>query len=125
MEQFCFIVDFISFDHLFILDNVISFSAFHVIERREYVFVHVPLHIDTLPCETTKDDILAALMQLLPWVCICIYLYICTIMSTCKLISHATPIMCCNLPVYLQVKTAYLPFLISSIRTGKVLCKNE
>ena len=69
------LVDFISFDHLFILDNVISFSAFHVIDRHKYISVHFPLHIDILPCETSKDDILAALMQLLPWVCICSYLY--------------------------------------------------
>ena len=62
------LVDMISFDQLFILDNVISYSVFSMIERREYI--DVPLQIDTFPCEPTEDDILAALMQLLPWVCI-------------------------------------------------------
>ena len=68
------LVDLISVDQLLILDNVISYNVFHIIEHRGGV--DVPLHIDTLPCETTEDDILAALMQLLPWVGICIYLHV-------------------------------------------------
>ena len=51
------LVDLISLDQLLILDNVI---IFHIIEHREYIYF--PLHIDTLPCESTKDEILAALM---------------------------------------------------------------
>ena len=68
------LVNLISIDQLFILDNVISYNVFQIIEQRRHV--DVPLHIDTLPCETTEDDILAALMQLLPWVGICIYLHV-------------------------------------------------
>ena len=68
------LVDLISVDQLLILDNVISYTVFRIIENRGCV--DVPLHIDTLPCETTEDDILAALMQLLPWVGICIYLHV-------------------------------------------------
>ena len=70
------LVDMISFDQLFILDNVISYSVFSMIERREYI--DVPLQIDTFPCEPTEDDILAAFMQLLPWVCIIMYIHVCT-----------------------------------------------
>ena len=62
------LLNFISFDQLLILDNVISESIIRIIMHREYI--HVPLHIGTVPCETTEDDILAALMQLLPWACI-------------------------------------------------------
>ena len=63
------LVDFISFDQLMILDNVISESIICIIVHRDYV--HMLLHIDTLPCDTTEDDILTALMQVLPWVCEC------------------------------------------------------
>ena len=59
-------------DQLFILDNVISYSVLQIIEYYEYLYI--PLHIDTLPCEPTEDDILAAFMQLLPWVCIIMYI---------------------------------------------------
>ena len=52
-------------------DNVISCSVFHIMKRCEHLFV--PLQIDTFPCEPKEDDILAALMQLLPWVCIIIH----------------------------------------------------
>ena len=62
------LVDLILIDQLFILDNVISYSVFRIIQHREYLYI--PLHIDTFPCEPTEDDILAAFMQLLPWVCI-------------------------------------------------------
>ena len=62
------LLNFISFDQLLILDNVMSESIIRMIMIREYI--HVPLHIGTVPCETTEDDILAALMQLLPWVCV-------------------------------------------------------
>ena len=68
------LVDLISVDQLLILDNVISYNVFQIIEHRGGV--DVPLHIDTLPCETTEDDILAALMQILPWVGICIYFHV-------------------------------------------------
>ena len=68
------LVNLISVDQLLILDNVITYSVFQIIEHRGHV--HVPLHIDTLPCETTEDDILAALMQILPWVGIYIYLHV-------------------------------------------------
>ena len=63
------LLDLISIDQLLILDNVISLWAFRLTDHLSHI--GVPLHIDTLPCETTEDDILAALMQLLPWVCIC------------------------------------------------------
>ena len=62
------LLNFISFDQLLILDNIISESIIRMIMYRDYI--DVPLHIDTLPCETTENDILTALMQLLPWVCI-------------------------------------------------------
>ena len=68
------LVDLISVDQLLILDNVISYNVFLIIEHRGRV--DVPLYIDTLPCETTEDDILAALMQILPWVGIYIYLHV-------------------------------------------------
>ena len=73
MEQFCLnLVDLILIDQLFILDSVISYSVFHIIEHHEHLYL--PLHIDTLPCEPTEDAILAAFMQLLPWVCIIMYI---------------------------------------------------
>ena len=53
----------ISFDQLRILDNVISESIVRMIMHQEYK--DVPLHIGTVPCETTEDDILASLIQLL------------------------------------------------------------
>ena len=68
------LVDLISFDQLLILDNVMSESIIRMIMHREYI--DIPLHIDTVPCETTEDDILAALIQLLPWVCIsCLHVH--------------------------------------------------
>ena len=68
------LVDLISIDQLLILDNVISHNVFRITQHRGYI--DVTLHVDALPCETTEDDILAALMQLLPWVGICIYLHV-------------------------------------------------
>ena len=62
------LVNLISVDQLFVLDSVISENIIHSIFHWKYL--HVPLHIDALPCETTEDDILGALMQLLPWVCL-------------------------------------------------------
>ena len=74
------LVNLISIDQLLILDNVISHNVFLTAQHRGYI--DVTLHVDALPCKTT-EDILAALMELLPWVGICIYLrvremYICT-----------------------------------------------
>ena len=62
------LVNLISIDQFFVLDNVISESIIRTIFHWNYL--HVPLHIDALPCETTEGDILGALMQLLPWVCL-------------------------------------------------------
>ena len=62
------LANFISFDQLVILDNVISASIFNNMMHRKYT--DFPIKIDALPFCTTKDDILAALMQLLPWVSI-------------------------------------------------------
>ena len=62
------LVDLISVDQLLIMDNVISGSIVHIIEHKKYM--KVPLQIYNLPCDITVDDILAALMRLLPWVCI-------------------------------------------------------
>ena len=67
------LVDLISTDQLLILDNVISENIIHVIEHRKYMAV--PLQIDTLPCDIRVDNILTALMRLLPWVSIYIRTY--------------------------------------------------
>ena len=56
----------ISIDQLLILDNVISENIVRFTQHRKYL--HFPLRIDSLPCYVTEDDIMAALMQLLPWV---------------------------------------------------------
>ena len=64
------LVNLISIDQLLILDNVISHNVFRTTQHRGYI--DVTLHVDALPCKTTEDDILAGLMQLLPWVGICI-----------------------------------------------------
>ena len=68
------LVNLISIDQLLILDNVISHNVFRILVY--HGSKDVTLHVDSLPCETTEDDILAALMQLLPWVGICIYLHV-------------------------------------------------
>ena len=67
------LVDLISTEQLLILDNVISENIIHVIEHQKYMAV--PLQIDTLPCDIRVDDILTALMRLLPWVSIYIRTY--------------------------------------------------
>ena len=61
------LLDLISVDQLLILDNVISESIYKAVEHRQ--FLPVSLHINTLPCNTSEDDLLEALMQILPWVC--------------------------------------------------------
>ena len=58
----------ISNDQLLALDNVIIQRINSFINHQAEL--EVPLRIDTLPCDVTKDDILEALMQLLPWVSI-------------------------------------------------------
>ena len=58
--------DLILNDQLFVIDNVVSEVIFHLMERRD--FINVALQVDALPCGTTEDDLLAALMRLLPWV---------------------------------------------------------
>ena len=68
------LVNFISFDQLVILDNVISESIFANMVHWKYL--DFPIQIDALPFCTTKDDILAALMQLLPWVSIIIIIHV-------------------------------------------------
>jgi len=60
------LLNLISVDQLLILDNVISRGIHQHFERHD--FLPVSLHIDTLPCNTSKDDLLESLMQLLPWV---------------------------------------------------------
>ena len=70
------LLNFISFDQLLILDNVMSESIIRDIMHREYI--DVSLHIATVPCETTENDILAALIRVLPWVCIFLTSVICT-----------------------------------------------
>ena len=54
------------------LDNVVSCSVFHITKHCEHLIV--PLQIDTLPCEPTEDELQAALMQFLSWVCIIMYI---------------------------------------------------
>ena len=68
------LANFISFDQLVILDNVLSASIFNNIVHRKYT--DFPIKIDALPFCTTKDDTLAALMQLLPWVSIIIIIHV-------------------------------------------------
>ena len=60
------LLNLISVDQLLILDNVISEWIYHTMEHHD--FLHFALHIDTLPCDTSEDDLLEALMQLLPQV---------------------------------------------------------
>ena len=62
------LVNLISIDQSLIFDNFASENIIRVVLHRKHLEFN--LQIDTLPCETTEDDILAALMQLLPWVCI-------------------------------------------------------
>ena len=119
------LVDLISFDQLFILDNVISYNVFQIIEHRRHL--DVPLHIDTLPCETMEDDILAALMQLLPWVCINLYLHLCACAYVLEnLLYHnyfSSP--CIYNFAFIPRNPDFLALLSPpSICTGEVLCKS-
>ena len=65
------LLNLISIDQLLILDNVLSESIYHTTQNRGSL--ELSFHIDDLPCNTSEDDLLAALMQLLPWVCINVY----------------------------------------------------
>ena len=56
----------ISDDQLLVLDNVIINGVNHFIKHQAKL--EVPLQIDSLPCDVTADDILEALLHLLPWV---------------------------------------------------------
>ena len=49
-------------------------------------FIPVSLHIDTLPCNTSKDDLLEALMQLLSWVWTGVHNYV--YMTECVWVSY-------------------------------------
>ena len=60
------LLNIIPIDQLLILDNVICRSIHDTIENTDHL--QISLHIDTLPCNTSEDDLLEALMQLLPWV---------------------------------------------------------
>ena len=60
------LLNLISVDQLLILDNIISERICQTLQH--YGFLHITLHIDTLPCNTSEDDLLEALMQLLTWV---------------------------------------------------------
>ena len=62
------LLNLISDDQLLVLDNVIIRRINHAITH--HAVLKVPLQIDTLQCDVTEDDILEALMQLLPWVSI-------------------------------------------------------
>ena len=62
------LVDLIAVDQLLIIDNLLSENIIHFTEHHKYM--KVPLQIYNLPYDLTVDDILAALMRLLPWVCI-------------------------------------------------------
>ena len=68
------LLNLISIDQLLILDNVLSERIYHTTQN--HGFLKLSFCIDDLPCNTSEDDLLAALMQLLPWVCINVYLYI-------------------------------------------------
>jgi len=61
------LLNLISVDQLLILDNVISGNIYYTLQHHE--FLRISLNIDALPCNTHEDDLLKALMQLLPWVC--------------------------------------------------------
>ena len=67
------LANLISIDQLLILDNVISESIVRITQHRKYL--QFPLHIDSLPCYATEDDILSALLQLLPSVSTLFLLY--------------------------------------------------
>ena len=62
------LLNLISDDQLLILDSVLIERINHFIKHKRGL--KVPLQIDILHCDVTEDDILEALMQLLPWVSI-------------------------------------------------------
>ena len=62
------LLNLISEDQLLVLDNVLIELINHLIKHKRGL--KVPLQIDILSCDVTEDDILEALMQLLPWVSI-------------------------------------------------------
>ena len=62
------LLNLISEDQLLVLDNVIIRRINHVITHQ--AVLKLALQIDILSCDITEDDILEALMQLLPWVSI-------------------------------------------------------
>ena len=62
------LLNLISEDRLLVLDNVLIERINHLIKHKRGL--KVPLQIDILSCDVTEDDILEALMQLLPWVSI-------------------------------------------------------
>ena len=53
-------------DQLLVLDNVKIEHINRIIKH--WAKLKVPLQIDILPCDVTENDILEALLQLLPWV---------------------------------------------------------
>ena len=61
------LVDLILVDQLLIMDNLLSEDIIHVVEHQKYMAVPLQIYI---PCDIKDNDILAALMRLLPWVCI-------------------------------------------------------
>ena len=60
------LLNLISDDQLLVLDNVLVDHINHVITHQAEL--EIPLQIDVLHCHVTKNNILEALMQLLPWV---------------------------------------------------------
>ena len=62
------LLNLISDDQLLVLDNLLVERINHVITHQAEL--EVPLQIDVLQCDVTVDDILEALMQLLPWISI-------------------------------------------------------
>lgn len=62
------LVFLISFDHLLVLDNVISTLIYRLSISPDIV-LPIQLDIDSLPCDISEDDLLEGLIQLLIWVC--------------------------------------------------------
>ena len=80
------LLSLISIDQLLILDNVISERIYRITQH--HGFLNILLHIDTLPCNTSEDDMLEALMQLLPWVSASDLCSVCVCMASCVRIWH-------------------------------------
>ena len=114
------LLDLISIDQLLILDNAITFWVFHI--RDHLGHIDVPLHIDTLPCDTTEDDILAALMQLLPWVCICSCVLNIPLLLSCNLCLYSLSL---QLVTFLLL-SSHLPVQVKSYaRVNKQRNEND